>query len=198
MAAVPFRFQDHQLAVWELLVHELTNSHARNGVMPALQEQRPRLNIRQVLPIVGKEGHGRKMVGDRRVQPAEAALQFSRQLRRLRIAHQQRGERRSPGDLIAFQQIEEFLDVRQFKPAPVVSVVDKTRRGTHHDERFEEVRLAGIPVRVPSESRTDGAYRVPGTGGRADRRSLHPLPQVDVHRSRVVGCAQGAGRGTLL
>src|SRR5689334_17549554 len=71
---------DHEFAIWNAVVTVFADNAWGNRVTLALQNQGTRCQPRQVGAIVRKKGYPSEVLGKERIRPAEAGLQFSRQI----------------------------------------------------------------------------------------------------------------------
>ena len=85
----------------------------RDDVVAALQDERRRLQPRQVRAVVGQEGDARELLGDLRVGAAEAVGQLHAELRLVGRAHDGRRHVAGPAQVVALQRLEQRLDVRR-------------------------------------------------------------------------------------
>ena len=97
---------------------------------------------REVGAVVGEERHPREVPGDLGVGAAEAVGQLLAELRAVGVAHDGRGHRARPAEVVAVQRVQQPVDVRLAEPADVVVVVDVARRGADQHQPREALGLA--------------------------------------------------------
>jgi hypothetical protein len=81
--------------------------------------------------------------GDGRIGPAEAVGQFGSELRAIGVAHDRRRHRRRPAEVVAFERLQQLVDVHPGKATDVARVVQVSRRWPHQHQRLEASRVAG-------------------------------------------------------
>ena len=138
------RVQHHQRAVRDRVPHVLPDGDGCYRVVGALQDQRRRRDPGQLGPVVRQEGHPGERTRDRGVGAAEALGELRAQLGTVGVAHDHRGHRARPAQVVAVQRVEELLDVLGGEPADVRPVVDVARRRADEDQLGEEARRGEV------------------------------------------------------
>jgi hypothetical protein len=77
----------------------------------ALQNEARDGDLGQVGTVVGQKCHAREMLGNIRVSLTKAVLELLAQFRALWIAHDHRGHRAGPAEIIGVLEVEQPVDV---------------------------------------------------------------------------------------
>jgi hypothetical protein len=113
----------------------------RDDVVGALQDQRGGVDLAEVVAVVRHEAHVRELLGYLGIGGTEAVGQLGAQLGPVRVAHDHRGHRARPAQVVAVQRLQHGLDVAGVEAPDVVAVVDVARRRPDQDELREPLRL---------------------------------------------------------
>ena len=122
--------------------HVVADDIRRDHVVRALQDQGGHPDVGEVGAVVRGEGDPGEVPGDLRIGAAEAVGQLVAELRPVGVAHDHRGHRARPAEVVAVQRLQQPVDVLGREPADVLAVVDVARRGTDQHQPAEALRLA--------------------------------------------------------
>jgi hypothetical protein len=111
--------------------------------------------VREVITIVGKEGCFGKPPRNDRIGRAETRGQFSRQLRPIRILHDDRRKKVGPADEILVHGLEQSLDIGALESANVRRIVHISRRGANHHQAMK-----ALWTFLHRQAADDAAHRV--------------------------------------
>src|SRR5688572_21447028 len=93
----------HKLTRRHMAVHVVADGGWGNHIISALKNERRRLYVRQVLPVVGEKRDTREIGRDLRIGPAETVSELRAQLRTIGIAHDYGRHRARPPKVVAVE-----------------------------------------------------------------------------------------------
>ena len=121
-------------------MHEPADALGRNHVVGTLQHQSPGRNASQISSIIREKSGASERLGNLGIGSAKTVCQFFAELGSFSVAHDDGCHGLGPPEIVAVEEIKQFVNLYLAKSANIAVVVDIARRRPHHDEALEDFR----------------------------------------------------------